>query len=175
MEMFEIGIIVKPQGIKGEMRVLPTTDDPTRFALLIGHEISIKTGVKTTTHKLTAARQQKGIVIIKLESITDRNAAERLVKSTILIPPEKALPLSSDEYYIRDLIGLKAETEAGEYLGKIASVLSTNANDVYVIEEESGESFMVPAIKDVVIKVLIQEGKIIIRLLEGLKEETRCR
>ena len=170
MEMFEIGVITKAQGIKGEVRIHPITDDPNRFSLLIGQEVFLKQGEKSTPYKLTHARVQKGAVIAKLDSINDRNAAELLIRGVITIPPEKALPLEDDEYYVRDLIGLNVETESGEGLGIIAQVLNTNANDVYVIEPLEGDSFMIPAIKDVVLNVSMAEKKITVRLMEGLRE-----
>jgi len=163
---FEIGIIVKPQGIRGELRVLPTTDSPERFQLLVGELVFV--GLKQM--KLTQARLHKGLVIVKLEGINDRNAAEEIIKSVISIPAEKALPLEQDEYFVRDLIGLKAETESGEELGFVSNVINTNANDVYVIQPPEGRSFMVPAIKDVVINVFMDEKKIVIRLMDGLRE-----
>jgi len=166
MADFEIGIITKAQGIRGEFRVLPTTDDPARFELLVGGEIR----VGGTSYKLVNARLQKNIVILKLAEINDRNAAEALIGASICIPAEKALPLDEGEYYIRDLIGLQAETESGESIGVLTRILHTGANDVYVIETPDGDSFMLPAIKDVVINVSVAERKIILRLLEGLRE-----
>ena len=167
MNDFEIGIITKAQGIRGEFRVLPTTDDPSRFELLVGGEIN----VGGTLHKLTNARLQKNIVILKLDGIDDRNAAEKLIGTKISIPQEKSLPLEDDEFYIRDLVGLNAEDENGETLGKLIRVLHTGANDVYVIETpDGGGSFMVPAIKDVVVKVEPKAGKIVLRLQEGVRE-----
>jgi len=173
MADFEIGIITKAQGIRGEFRVLPTTDDPSRFELLINDEVNvrIKNG-GVTSFKLTNAGMQKGIVILKLAGIDDRNAAEKIIDATISIPKEKALPLESDEFFVRDLIGLRAESEDGEALGVVSRVLHTGANDVYVIEPSEGESFMIPAIKDVIIKVDLQGEKIILRLMEGLRELT---
>lgn len=166
MNDFEIGIITKAQGIKGEFRVLPTTDDPSRFELLVGGEVKIN----GKTHKLTNARLQKNIVILKLAEVNDRNTAESLINAVITIPAEKAIPLESDEFYIRDLIGLNAETEDGKPLGKLTRVMHTGANDVYVITPPEGDPFMLPAIKDVVRRVSIPEGKIILHLLEGIRE-----
>ncbi|MCL1883375.1 MAG: ribosome maturation factor RimM [Defluviitaleaceae bacterium] len=164
--MFEIGIITKAQGIRGEFRVLPTTDDPSRFELLIGEEVKIKKNSDENFYKITNARLQKGIVILRLEGVDTRNAAEELVKGVILIPNEKALPLDTDEYYVRDLIGLEVESEEGELLGKITRIFNTGANDVYVIDE----SFMLPAIKDVIKKVDLSAKKITIHLMEGLRD-----
>ena len=188
---FEIGVIVKPQGIAGELRVLPTTDDPQRFALLdevcvrpkapgtpaIGKQHRAKNADDETvrpgevhTYKLTSCRQHKGLVLLKLAGINDRNAAEKLVGGVLVIPPEKAIPLDTDEYFIRDLVGLSVETENGLVLGEVADVFPTGANDVYVVRSPEGESFMIPAIKDVVLAVSLPEGKMTVRLIEGLQE-----
>jgi len=164
--MFEIGIITKPQGIRGEMRVLPTTDDPTRFSLLLGEEVFIN----NAPYKLTGTRQQKGLVIIKLEGINDRTQAESFAERKICIPEEKALPLSENEYYVRDLIGLRVQTVENEELGIISRVFNTNANDVYVIEAFEGDDFMIPAIKDVVLSVDMTNKIVTIRLMDGLRE-----
>jgi 16S rRNA processing protein RimM len=172
MSYFEIGIITKAQGIRGEIRVLPTTDDPARFEKLIGGEIKIIKNGNETALKLINARMQKNIVILEFENITDRNAAEKLIGAVICIPDELALPLDEGEYYVRDLIGLRAETESGEALGELTRVLHTGANDVYVITPHGEKSFMVPAVKDVVKKVDLSDGKIILHLLEGMRELT---
>ena len=168
MSDFEIGIITKAQGIRGEFRVFPTTDDPTRFEKLIGDEIFI--GEKN--FKLKNARVQKNFVILKLEEINDRNEAEKLINARIFIPREKSLPLDEGEFFVRDLIGLRAENENGEPLGELTRVLHTGANDVYVISPAQGDSFMVPAIKIVVREVNLSEKKIVLRLLDGMRELT---
>jgi len=167
---FEIGIIVKPQGIGGELRILPTTDDPERFSLL--SEVYVRPKVPGTPelYKLISARRHKGLVLIKFAGVNDRNAAEKLVGGVLLIPPEKALTLDTDEYFIRDLVGLKVETEDNQPLGEITDVFSTGANDVYIVRGADGESFMIPAIKDVVLTVSLPEGKVTVRLIDGLLE-----
>jgi len=178
MNTFEIGIVVKPQGIRGEVRVLPTTFDSSRFALLIGDSVTLQMpsgggGKSEVLYKILSARQHKGLVIVKFEGIDDRNAAETLVNGVIVIPAEKSLPLEADEYYVRDLVGLAVELENGEKIGVISRIINTNANDVYVIEEtesEEGGSFMIPAIKDVVQLVDMQGGRVVIRLMDGLRE-----
>ena len=168
--MFEIGTIIKPQGIRGELRVFPTTDDPARFNLLVGEAMLVRLGNTERTYKLLQARQQKNIVIVKLEGVDDRNTAETLVRGIITIPDEKALPLEEGEYFVRDLIGLNVEDENGEHLGTISKVLNTNANDVYVIEAAEGDSFMIPAIKSVILSVSIPDKKMIVHMMDGLRE-----
>ena len=172
---FEIGVITKPQGIRGEVKVLPTTDDPERFQLL--DEVTIRfaktTNAKTTDakpYKLTSVRHHKGLVLLQLAGINDRNEAEKLVGGVLIIPPEKALQLDTDEYFIRDLVGISVEAEDGTVLGEVANIFPTGANDVYVVQGTDGESFMMPAIKDVVLSVSLAERKMTVRLIEGLRE-----
>ena len=194
---FEIGIITKPQGIKGELRVLPTTDDPGRFELLIGETVYIKKANKdapshATDNRdtlssmpvqdktglenirpvvLTAARVQKGMVYIKLKGINDRNDAEKFGGAIITIPPQMALPLEDNEYYVRDLIGLLAVNESEEHLGVLARVVHTSANDIYEIKPQEGKPFLVPAVKEFVKSVDLKDGKIVLSLIEGLANE----
>ncbi|MCL2355975.1 MAG: ribosome maturation factor RimM [Defluviitaleaceae bacterium] len=177
--MFEIGIITKAQGIRGEVRVLPTTDDPSRFRLLVGKEVLLRRENQSVAERLpietqkiaiTSVRLQKNVIVIKFDGIDTRNAAEESVGTVICVDDAQALPLGEDEFYIRDLIGLRVETEEGEFLGEISRVFPTGANDVYVISGET--EFMLPAVKDFVKKVSPTEGKIIVRLVEGLRELT---
>jgi len=169
--MFEIGTIVKAQGIRGELRVFPLTDDPSRFDLLKGEEVFLRDSKSNETpYKLQQARQHKGLVIIKLDGVNDRNMAETLVRQTITIPDDKALPLDEGEYFVRDLIGLDVVTQTGEHIGKLGKVLNTNANDVYVINPPEGDSFMIPAIKNVVLNVSLPDNKMVIHLMDGLRE-----
>jgi len=179
MNTFEIGIIVKPQGIRGEVRILPTTFDPSRFSLLINDNVTVRIPSKRDaahseiSYKIQSARQHKGLVIVKFEGINDRNAAETLINGVIIIPEAKSLPLEADEYYVRDLVGLAVELENGEKIGIVSRIINTNANDVYVIEEtesDDGGSFMIPAIKDVVQMVDMSNGRIVIRLMDGLRD-----
>lgn len=166
---FEIGIITKPQGISGEVRVLPTTDDPKRFELLDEVHIRLPRG-QEAVYKINSARQHKGFVLLRFDGINDRNAAEKLVRGVLLIPPEAALPLDMDEYFVRDLIGLKVVSEDGAALGTVKDVFPTGANDVYIVGDGEEKSFMIPAIKDVVLDVSIETGVMTVRLMDGLRE-----
>jgi len=168
--MFEIGVITKPQGIRGELRVFPTTDDPTRFSLLVGKEIILRMSNTERSYKLLHARPHKGFVLVTLEGVNDRNMAETLARATIHITNEMALPLEEGEYFVRDLIGLKVETESGEHIGAVANVFNTNANDVYVIDTPEGDSFMIPAIKNVILDVDIKAGRMLVHMMDGLRE-----
>ena len=171
---FEIGKIVNTHGIKGELRVYPLTDDPSRFEWL--DEVSIFFGEKTgTAFPLESARQHKSLVIIKLTGVDTRTAAEKMVGGIIKIPPEQALPLGDDEYFQRDLLGLAVVTPSGQPVGTLARILETGANDVYVIqppEDGTGPSgnkeVLIPAIKDCIKTVDLAEGKMVVHLMDGL-------
>lgn len=166
-DYFDIGIIVKPQGIKGEVRVLPVTDDPERFALLDEADIVFKDGTRKT-YALTRSRSHQSLVILKFDGVDDRNTAEALTGGVIKIPPEKALPLDADEYYIRDLLGITVYTEQDEVLGVITDVLGTGANDVYAVKTQEGTEILIPAIKECVRNISIHDKKMRVRLMDGM-------
>jgi len=163
---FEIGTIVNTQGIKGEVRVIPSTFDKRRFELLD----EVEAVIRDISHILRIERvwYHKQFVILKFKGIDDMTAAEKLKTAVIRIPEEKALPLGQDEYYLRDLYGMKVLTENCELLGELTSVIETGANDVYVVKYEGGE-ILIPAIKQCIIDVNVKEKKMTVRLLRGLK------
>jgi len=162
---FEIGTIVNTQGIKGEVRVFPSTFDARRFELLDEIEITIR----DTVHTLRIERvwYHKQFVILKLAGIDDMTAAEKLKTAVIRIPEEKALPLGQDEYYLRDLYGMTVVTEDDAALGELVNVIETGANDVYVVKCESRE-ILIPAIKQCILNVDAGGKKMTVRLLKGL-------
>ena len=160
MNEFQIGIVTKPHGIRGEVPVFLTTDSP--FSEL--GEVRLE---KHGNTKIERTRPQKNMIIVKFSGIDDRNAAEGLVGQKIYT--DKSFPLAPDEYYIRDLIGLLAVDESGQTIGTLVDVLQYPANDVLVIKPD-GDSFMVPAIKEVVQNV--SKDRIVLRLLPGLRELT---
>jgi 16S rRNA processing protein RimM len=163
---FQIGIIVKPQGVKGELRVLPTTDEPERFGLLSAVMVFKNEHIE---YGVLSARVQSGMVILKLKGIDDRNGAEKLIGATVKIPPEEALPLEENEFYLRDLIGLEVYTDQGENLGRLNDVIATGANDVYSVAKPGQKEILIPAIKDCVLKVDIPGGRMTVHLLDGLR------
>lgn len=168
-DYFDIGVIVKPQGIKGEIRVMPVTDDPARFGWLDEVEVS-QNGGPRKVYRLEEARHQPPLVILKLAGVNDRNAAERLTGGILQIPPEKALPLEEDEYYIRDLIGMDVWTEAGEKLGVLTEVLHTGANDVYMVKTPDKKEILIPAIKQCILSVQPAARRMQVFLPEGLRD-----
>lgn len=170
MGYFEIGKVAGTHGIKGTLRIFPTTQDPSRFELL--KEVIIELNGKRETLNILKVSYQKNMVLLTVKEINDINDAEKYKNATILIPEEKALPLGENEYYTRDLYDMEVYTADNEFLGTIIDILVTGANDVYVVKNEKKpeeKELLLPAIKDVVLSVSVAEKKMIVKLLEGLR------
>ena len=167
MSYFEIGKIVNTQGLKGELRVIPMTDDPKRFESLKTIEVFSKN--QTKVYEIEQVRYHKQFVLLKLKGISDINDAEILRNSMIKIPQDMALPLEEDEYYIRDIYGLKVITNEGEDLGIIHDIIFTGANDVYIVKKENKKDLLIPAIKQCILNVDVSNKIMTVKLLEGLR------
>ncbi|WP_304507243.1 ribosome maturation factor RimM [Anaerotignum sp.] len=167
-QYFEIGKITGTHGIKGTMRVFPTTQDPTRFERL--KEIIVEIRGKRETFHIQKVAYHKQFVLLTVKEITDINVAELYKNGTILIPDSLAIPLEEDEYYARDLYGLKVITDDGEELGVLTKIYVTGANDVYAVQKSPNEKeLLIPAIKDCIKKVDLEAGVMTVSLLEGLR------
>jgi len=167
VDYLQIGKIVNTVGVRGEIKIYPTTDDPKRFSLLSEIETLDTKGIKKV-FAIEKVRYQKNLVIMKLSGVDDMDTATGLRGYTIIVDRANALPLDEDQYYIADLIELDVTTEEGQKLGVIADVLQTGANDVYVVRPEVGKDILIPAIKQCVINVDVAGGKVVVRLMEGL-------
>ena len=167
-DIFQIGKIVNTQGLKGEVRVFPTTDDVHRFDMLKTVFMRGKQGVREIG--IERVRHQKNLVIVKFAGIDDINAAETLRGCELVVPRAEALPLAEDEYYHKDLMGMMVVTTDGEELGAIADILVTGANDVYVVSNNGGGQLLIPAIRQCIITVDKDARVMTVALLEGLRE-----
>lgn len=165
-EYFEIGQIVNTSGLKGVIKVKPFTDDITKFNNLKTIYISIKKELKE--FKIEQVRFNKNMVFLKLEGIDTIEEAESYRNLYLKIKRDKNEKLEENSYYIVDIIGSKVYTDCREELGEIVDVFSTKSNDVYVVKDNLGKQILLPAIKDVIKNVDIQNKKIIVHLLEGL-------
>lgn len=167
-EMFTVGRIVNTHGVKGEIKVMPTTDDPKRFKKLKNIFVERKT---MESYEIESVRFHKDFVLLKLKDIEDMSAAELLKGSVLKIDRKDSLPLKKDEYYISDLFGLEVYTEDERYLGKFVDIIETGSNDVYVVrKQDRPKDLLLPAIKQVVKNVDIEAQKMTVHLLEGLEE-----
>ena len=168
MQSFQVGVVTKPHGIKGELRVFPTTENPERFKLLVGHEVT----VGNDSREIVGAKVTKGMAVVRFRGIDDRNSAEGLLGQKIYISDALALPLSEDMYYERDIIGMGVYDEFGNRLGEIEKILSSPANDVYVVKPEKGKAYMFPAVKEIVLDVSPEDRKMTVRMPLGMEELT---
>lgn len=165
-QMFTIGKIVNTHGVKGEVRVLPSTDDVKRFGKLKEVKVENRT---MTTYEIETVRYHKNFVLLKFKGIDTMNEAELLKNSLLKIDRKDALPLKKDEYYQCDLYGLRVVTDTGRDLGKLTDILMTGSNDVYVVRNEEKE-ILIPAIKQCILNVDLEAGEMLVHLLEGLED-----
>jgi 16S rRNA processing protein RimM len=151
-----IGRILGVHGIKGELKILPLTDNPERFFNL--DSIAIQNGKREQEYAISNCRIHKGHVLLLLNEIDNRNDAELLIGKEIAIPRDQAVDLGEDEFFIEDLMGLPVYNE-GVYLGKISYVLQTGGVDVYTITE-GDKNYLVPARSIYFEEINIAEGRI---------------
>ncbi len=168
---FEIGKIVNTQGVKGDVRIVPSTDDIKRFELLKTVKLFRKNEVKEL--EIERVWYHKKFVIIKFKGIDSMNDGELLRDFIIRISDEESIPLEEDEYFIRDLIGVNVTLEDNTKVGTIKDVIRTGANDVYVLKNlmdssDNPKDILIPAIKQCIIKVNVEEKTMVVKLLKGL-------
>jgi 16S rRNA processing protein RimM len=166
-DYFAVGKIVGAHGVRGELKVSLMTDNPERFRP--GARLFLESEEGPVHVEVVSARPHKGMMLVRLASIQDRTAAEQLQWRRLLIPQTEAMPLGEHENYVHDLIGLRVETFNGEALGEITEVLSTPANDVYVVAGPGGE-LLLPALRDVVLRVDLEAGTMLVKVPDGLRD-----
>lgn len=165
-QLLQVGVITQTHGIRGEVKVFPTTDDPARFERL--RKVTLDTGRESLELEIEKVRFSKQFVIVKFKGLDDINQVERYKRYPLLVRREDAVPLEEDEYYIADMIGIRVETEDGEAFGTLKDVIETGANDVYVVETSSRGEVLIPAIKECILEVDIEAGRMVVHLLDGL-------
>ena len=165
-DLLKVGIISSTHGIRGEVKVFPTTDDPQRFKKL--KNVLLDSGKEKRNLKIQGVKFFKQFVILKFEEIDDINDVEKYKGSSLYVTREQAVKLKKDEYFIADLIGLAVISDDESIKGTLKDVLETGANDVYVIELSDGRELLLPAIKECVLSVDIEKGQMQIHLLNGL-------
>lgn len=165
-EYFEIGQIVNTSGLKGEIKVKPFTDNITEFESLKTIYVSIADNLKKFV--VQKVRYSKNMVFIKLEGIDTLEEAKKYRNLYLKIHRKNVVQPKANSYFISDIIGCKVFTDKQEELGKIGDVFPTGSNDVYVIKDETGKEILLPAIKQVIKKVDVENKVIIVHLMEGL-------
>ncbi len=165
-DFFRVGVIASAHGIRGEVNVYPTTEDPRRFELLETVMLEEKGEMRPVS--IASVKYFKKMVILKLSCADDRNAAELLRGRELYVPREDAIPLEEGEYYIADLIGLKVYTDEGAFFGTLADVMKTGANDVYVIRGDNGREYLLPVIEDCILETDLASGRMTVHIMDGL-------
>ena len=164
-QFFKVGVISSTHGIRGEVKVFPTTDIPERYRDL--KKVLLDTGKERIPLEISGVKFFKQFVIVKFKGIDNINDIEKYKGMSLLVSREDAVELEEDEYYIADLLGMEVETDEGEK-GILKDVMETGANEVYVIEFENLGEVLVPAIHDCILDVDVEEMKMKVHLLEGL-------
>ena len=165
-DMLQVGGITSTHGVRGEVKVFPTTDDPARFQK--AQKLTLDTGKEKLLLTVQNVKFFKQFVILKFEGIDNINDIEKYKRCPLLVSREDAVSLGEDEYFIADLIGLTVVTEDGEAFGTLTDVIETGANDVYVIDSMKHGEVLVPAIKECILSVDIGAGRIMVHLMDGL-------
>ena len=164
-DLFQVGVITAPHGVRGEVKVFPTTDDNARFKNL--KTVLLDQGRGTRELEIEGVKFFKNMVILKFKGIDDRNDVERMRQAKLLVTRENAVELGKDEYFIADLIGLEArDADTGEVFGKVTDVLAYPAQDLYEVKGE--KTYLIPDVPDFVVEINEDEGYISFHLLEGL-------
>jgi len=166
MEQFlQVGIISSTHGIRGEVKVFPTTDDAVRFKKL--KKVILNAGKEQIPLEIENVKFFKQFVILKFKGIDNINDIEKYKGKSLFVDRENAVKLEKDEYYIADLIGMQVFTEEGR-LGVLKDVLETGANEVYVVDSDKYGEVLIPAIQQCILDVNVEEQTMKVYLLEGL-------
>ena len=165
-QLLQVGVITQTHGVRGEVKVFPTTDDAARFKKL--KHVMLDTGKETLPLEIESVKFFKQFVILKFKGFDNINDIERYKRCPLLIERENAVPLEEVEYFIADMIGMKVITDEGENFGILKDVMETGANDVYVIEHPSEGEVLVPAIKECILDVDIENRQMKIHVMNGL-------
>ena len=165
-EYFEIGQIVNHFGIKGMVKVNPFTDDISQFETL--KKLLLEKDGKLIEIEVEETKYSKNQVLLKLKGIDKIEEAEKYRGSYLKIARKDARKLPEGTYFIADLIGLPVYTEEGILLGNVDDIYNSGANDIYVVKDSLGKQILLPATKEVIKQVDIENEKIVVHLLKGL-------
>lgn len=166
-----VGTVLRPHGVRGEVRVAPVDTDVERLLELPAVYCSPPKGGERRRFTVRRARADRGAALLALEGVDTRNAAEGLRGWRVEIPGAWVKPLPPDHYYVFELVGCRVETASGRHLGKVVEVLPTGANDVYVVEDEGGRQVLIPAVRAWIKEVDVAAGRIVVDLWPGLIDD----
>ena len=168
-----LGQILRPHGIRGEVRVRILTDYPQRIkqldTIFLGDDPNTDAAV---AYHLDSFRMNQDYGLIKFKGIDDRDTADTLRQLYVMVTLENAIPLEEGEFYLYQLIGVTVQTEDGTPLGTIREVLETGANDVYILDSPQYGEILIPVTDETIIQTDISNSLVVVRLPEGLLPES---
>ena len=165
--LLQVGVITTTHGVRGEVKVFPTTDDVMRFKKL--KQVILDTGKGHETLTITQVKFFKNLVILKFKEYDNINDVMVFKGCPLYVTRDQAVTCEEDEYFIADLMGLLVVSEEGEDLGVISDVLSTGANDVYVVSRPGSSDLLLPAIKECILAVDLEKRVMRVHLMAGLR------
>ena len=165
-DLLRVGVITSTHGIRGEVKVFPTTDDPARFKKL--KNVLLDTGKELLPLEVEGARFFKNQVILKFKGIDNINDIEKYKSRDLLVTRENAVPLEEGEFFICDIIGSTVFEENGTKFGILKDVMETGANDVFIVETTEGKEVLLPCIPDCIKDINVEEKKIVAYIMPGL-------
>ena len=165
-DFLKVGVITTTHGVRGEVKVYPTTDEPERF-LELDH-VLLDTGKEFRDLEIKNVRFFKNLVILKFKGIDNINDIEKYKGHDLWIPREEGQELDEDEYYIADLLGLRVILDDGTEFGTLKDVMETGANDVYIIDTNAHGEVLVPAIRECIQDIDLEKNTMTIHLMKGL-------
>jgi 16S rRNA processing protein RimM len=163
-----VGEIIGAFGIRGEVKVLPQTDFPDRFE----RTPTLYLGDARAPRAVESARQHQRIVLLKLDGIDDATAAQRLRGLTLWIPEAERMPLTEDQFYLHDVVGLKVVHVNGQLLGEVVDFITGSGNDLFVVRAApSGRDVLLPAVREFIRELDIPGGVLRVDPIPGLFDD----
>jgi len=166
--MYLVGKVLKPRGLRGEVKAEIVTSFPEHFKKL--KTLLVKTDKASQTYTLSQAKLSNGYVYLTFKNIHSVEEASLLRNAELYIEQEQLTELSETEYYIHDLVGIEVFDENEHRIGELIDVESYPSSDVYIVKAPDGKCHMIPAIKDVIKQVDIKSSRMTIHVMEGLLE-----
>ena len=165
-DLLRVGVIANKHGIRGEVKVFPTTDEKERFKDL--KKVILDMGKEQKVLEIQSVRFFKNLVILKFKGIDNINDIEMYKGKDLLVTREDAVPLEEGEYFIADLLDLDVYSDEDEKIGVLYDVMQTGANDVYVVKTEEGKEILLPAIDECILDIDLEESRMTVHIMEGL-------
>ena len=168
-DLLRVGVISSTHGIKGEVKVFPTTDDMNRFKQL--KQLVLDTGKEQLDLEIENVKFFKQFAILKFKGFDDINDIEKYKGKDLYVTRANAVPLKENEFFICDLIGCIGYEEDKSEVGQLTEVIQTGANDVFVFKTTNGKEVLVPYIEHCVKEIDVENKTIQLSLLPGMLEE----